>query len=252
MNPGENYTLTVHGKRETGLKENFLRRRNSDEILASGLSSGCGDYAVTFLQLMEKQGVETRLVDGAEISTASLATHFSGHAVVAVRQPGQTDWWLANPTDQTILSKHWSTQAQHFRAFGSHFWIGYCGSLASYPIHNANDLMRFYTRTLNKVPLAFLNQHLYRLNFTVDPSLRDENGAYRNPNLANFLSLQPQILKAYKVHPTHQVTVRLVRGKNDSESDLGRLPDGRWRGVIGLRSGCSPRLFSYFEQRIEQ
>jgi len=70
--------------------------------------------------------------------------------------------------------------------------------------------------------------------------------------LADFLTLQPQILKAHGVRPIRQVAVRLVRGKDDSESYLERSPTGQWRGVIGLRSGCSPSLFTYFEQRINK
>ncbi len=250
MNPGQQYTLPIADKPVTGPKELFLRRRESAEILQSGLSCGCGDYAITFLRLMEAQGVPARMVDGADISTASLLNHFSGHAVVAVQDPTKHVWWLVNSTDRTVLSKNWSPKSQSFQAFNHTFWIGYNGPIAGYPARNADALQRFYTATLRKVPVSFLNQHLRRLNFSVDPSLRTDKGQFKNPHLASFLTLQSQVFQTYKVNPLQVVNVKLVRGKDDNESHIEALSKDQWRASLGLQSACSPSLLAYFEERV--
>ena len=92
----ELYTVRVAGKEETGVKDQFLRRRTAQEISNSGLSSGCGDHAILFIERIEQREFETLLVDAAEISSTNLRYHFSGHAVVAIRSkksPTNTPEW---------------------------------------------------------------------------------------------------------------------------------------------------------------
>jgi len=101
MQAGKQYTARVSGEEETGKKERFLRRRTSQEIAKSGLSSGCGDHAILFIDRIEAKDFETLLVDAAEISSVSLRNHFSGHAVVAIRSkesPKDAPWWLVDST----------------------------------------------------------------------------------------------------------------------------------------------------------
>jgi hypothetical protein len=250
MRPGQVYSVEVAGRKETGKKEWFLRRRTAPEILASGLSCGCGDYAVVFVDLMQKRGLEPLLVDGAALSSQSLESHFSGHAVVAVRRAPGEAWYLADPTNRKILSENWSQGDRFFRGPGGLYWIGYCGPLKDYPAHDAEELKAFYARTLESIPRDFLNERIYRLRFIVDASLTDRDGKYLNPRLAPFLDLQSDILGRFGIHPEKQVEIRLVRGADGDGTSIRRAAGGRWVAELGLQSGCSASLLGYFEQRV--
>lgn len=255
MQAGRSYTARVAGLEETGFKEQFLRRRTAQEISDSGLSCGCGDYARLFIARIEPRGFQALLVDGAEVSSASLETHFSGHAVVAIRgkeAAADAPWWLVDSTNLKILARDWSPAAKSFQAFGSVFWIGYCGPLTEYPAHNAEDLKAFYTKTLAGVPREFLGRTLCRLKFTVDPSLIAKDGAFLNPRLADFLRLQPRILAAYGIEPQREVSILLERGDDGFDSDLTYSEAAGWISHVGLQSGCSPGLLSYFEHTIRR
>ena len=71
MPNGRVYQLPVGGKIVTGQADDFLRLRSGPEILASGLACGWGDYAISFIYLMEQCGFQANLVDSAEISAQS-------------------------------------------------------------------------------------------------------------------------------------------------------------------------------------
>ena len=247
MKPGETYRVMVGKKVESGTKEAFLRRRTSDEVLASHLSSGCGDYAITFSDLMTKKGFSTLIVDGADVSTGSLLSHFSGHAVVAVKVPASARWWLVNSTDRKVLSRDWHTNARWFEAFGRTFWIGYCGARDKYPIHGAADLQAFYASTLSRIPPDYLNTHIVKLIFKLSPSLKGPNGEYKNPRLAKFLRYQADALSKYRITPTRTAVIKLVAGGNSGESTVQKTGQNEWTVKIGLQSGCSPNLLSYIE-----
>jgi hypothetical protein len=253
MQPGQTYTVRVAGARETGPKEQFLRRRTAAEISESGLSCGCGDYALLFIERIHSKGFQTLLVDGAEISYGSLQNHFSGHAVVAIRpQETETDtlWTLVDSTNLKILSPAWGPTAKSFEAFGSAFWIGYCGAAADYPVHGPEDLKAFYTKTLASVPREFLNQNLIRLKFTVDPSLIGKDGKFLNPRLSEFLHRQERIFAANDIAPEREVSVRLTRGENDARTSITCSESEGWVARFGLQSGGGPSLLSYFERAV--
>jgi len=55
-------------------------------------------------------------------------------------------------------------------------------------VHDPESLNKFYRDTLKTMPSEVLNKHLYRFRFTVDSSLLNPNGTYRNPNLGRFLA----------------------------------------------------------------
>jgi hypothetical protein len=157
MLPGQEYTVFVGGVPEVGPKERFLRRRTPREIWESHLGSGCGDYASAFIEQLEAAGFETLLVEGVELSEDSLKTHLSGHSIVAVRSKNaDARWWLVDPSARTIISKDWDTKDSSFTIEGTVYWIGFCGRLAVYPIHDPESLRTFYGAVLNKVPASFL------------------------------------------------------------------------------------------------
>jgi hypothetical protein len=251
MDPRKNYSLRVDGKVETGRKEMFLRRRTPSEILRSGLSSGCGDYAAVFSELMSKRGYETLIVDGAAVSAASLTTCFMGHCVVAVRRRVESTWWLVNSTGGAIISENWSRGSTYFRAFGGLYWIGYVGPLSRYPVHGQEGLKAFYRSTLSQVPRDFLRTHLVRLKYVVDASLKDKKGGYLNPNLRSFLGMQEAILKAEHIDPVKTATVHLTKGGNKDESGCSRDGAGRVTVTLGLDSGCSVNLLGYIEMKAQ-
>ena len=199
MPSGRQYELNVGGKKVMGEGDDFLRRRTGAEILDSGLSSGCGDYAVVFVYLMGKRGFQTLFIDSAEISLSSLESHFSGHVVVAVRDPANQRWLLADPTNRRIITSDWSPGDQNLLR-GS-FWIGYCGPLDKYPIHTPDELKDFYAKTLKSVPPDFWNQHIFKLSFKVDPSLMTSNGSYLNPNISKLTKNQDDALAKYTFIP---------------------------------------------------
>jgi hypothetical protein len=200
-------------------------------------------------------GYDVLLVDGAEISSASLQDHFSGHSVVAIRSnkaPANAMWWLVDSTNFRLLARNWSPDAQSFEAFDTVFWIGYCGSVADYPVHNAEELRSFYTRTLATVPREVLDKNLCQLDFTIDQSLIDKNGALLNPRVSDFVRMQSRILEDYAVKPLRKVQILLVRGDDNSSSDLQYLKESGWICRVGLKSGCSPSFLSYLEQTIRR
>ena len=250
MREGQRYTIEVGGRIETGSGDDFLRRRTAEEIKDSGLSCGCGDHAIVFINAMAGRGFSTLFVDSAEISCASLESHFSGHAVVAIRPPQaapDAPWWLVDSTALRIISRNWQPTARSFQTASGIYWIGYCGPLNKYPVHDPEALRAFYARTLAGVPREFLARSLVRIEFSVDPSLRDPRGGFLNPRLAEFLDLPSRILASYGVEPARKIRVLLVRGQDDYRSDLEHSDSGGWVCHLGLRSGCTRGLLEYFE-----
>lgn len=249
MKFGERYTLPAHGEKMTGIGDDFLRRRTAGEVEASGLSCGCGDYAAVFIDRIEPRGFDTLLIDSVQISLASLESHDSGHVVVAVRPKGQANapWWLVDSTARNILSRDWSPDAKSFTASGHVYWIGYCGPLDQYPVHDHEELKRFYTRVLAMVPPEVLNRTLYHFTFTIDQSLEDGHGGYLNPRVTRLSAGQDTIFTRYHIKPEREIAILLTCGADDSSGTLG-LIDNRWVARVGLKSGCSSSFLTYFEQ----
>ncbi len=252
MDQAKTYTLPAQGQPLTGRNDDFLRRRTAGEVAASKLSCGCGDYAAVFAERMQARGYDTLLIDSAQISLRSLANHFDGHVVVAIRahDAAKAPWWLVDSTALNILSRHWSPDAKSFvNSSGQLFWIGYCGPVADYPVHTPDELKKFYTETLAKVPVEFLNQHFVRFVFTVDPSLLGTDGTLLNPHVARLTREQDTIFAQYGIKPGREIPVLLVRGGNDYGGDLN-LEDREWVSQVGLKSSCSPGLLDFFWQKV--
>lgn len=252
MKPDTFYRLPVGKAIVAGPKEAYLRKRTADEILRSNLASGCGDYAITFADLMRKAGYRILLVDGALVSGSSLISTFSGHAVVAVKDPKSGKWWLANPTDRTVLSRNWSTASHNFEAFGLYFWIGYCGPVEKYPAKDGQSLELFYAQTLRNVPKDVLNMRLVRLVFTFDESLKDKDGKLLNPNADNLQKEQTKLFAKYAISPINKAEVVLCRGTDDGRTSVEMGANGRWIAKLGLKSSCSSSLLAYFYDQTEK
>ncbi len=241
------YTLSAGGRPLTGKPYDFLRRRTPEEILASGLTVDSGDIAIVTVYLAQKHGLEAELVDSAEISTQTLEYGYSGIAVVAVRDPESGTWARM---DAATGSFHFPFLPADKLLYGDH-WVGFRGRLADYPVHDPESLNKFYRDTLKTMPSEVLNKHLYRFRFTVDSSLLNPNGTYRNPNLGRFLADNGKILAAHGVHPVHEIAIRLVAGLRGAESYLEYSDDKKeWVCFLGLEHPCGLRLVTYFEWRL--
>jgi len=248
MTGDRQYELEAGGGKLLGNGDDFLRRRTGTEILASGLSSGCGDYAIAFVHLMEKRGLQTLFIDSAEVSLSSLKSHFSGHVVVAVRDPANKRWLLADPTNRRIISNDWSPNDKTF--YGNRFWIGYCGPLAKYPAHNPEGLKEFYSRTLQKIPPDFWNQHIFKLTFKVDSSLMAGDRSYLNPNIPKLAKIQEDALAKFHIHPEKEIPILLVKGGDDVYSTLTYSDERGWVCTLGLHSGCNLSLVEYLQGKV--
>ncbi|HMD70941.1 MAG TPA: histidine kinase [Bryobacteraceae bacterium] len=244
MQYGKVYTLSAGGKLMTGGPDDFLRRRTAEEILASGLTTGSGDIAIVALSVAAKRGLEAAFVDSAQISTQSLEYGFAGTAVIAVRDPKSGVWARIDGTLREVGFPFPPTQKS---LYGS-YWVGFRGRLADYPAHDPESLKKFYRDTLNTIPPEVLNKHLFRFAFSVESSLRNPDGALRNPNLGRFLADNGKILAAHGVHPVSEIAIRLVAGRQDAESYLDYSDKDGWVCALGLQSACGLDLVSYFER----
>jgi len=197
---------------------------------------------------MEKSGFQALFIDSVEISLGSLESHFSGHVVVAVRDPANQQWLLTDPTAQRILSDDWSPGARTFD--GDRYWIGYCGPLARYPAHNPEALKDFYARTLKSVPADFWNQHIYRFNFKVDPSLVGSDGKLLAPNVPRLTENQDRALAQFGIHPENEINVLLIRGGDDYSGTLTQSDERGWVCSVGLKSACSLGFIDYMQREV--
>lgn len=241
------YRLPVGGKEMSGGGDDFLRKRSGPEILASGYACGCGDYAVAFIHLLEGCGYRTLFVDSAEISSQSLQSRFSGHAVVAVRDEMHGRWLLADPTNRRMISDDWSPTD---KIFYGNYWIGFAGPLASYPAHDPESLRRFYDTTLKSIPPDVLNERLFRFRFHVDPSLDGKDGQYLNPRLTAFLRDNGKFLEKSGLRPKREIDILLVKGDDDAKSRLTYTKDAGWVCTVGLRSALSSSFTAYMESTV--
>jgi len=85
MDTRKKYELEARGTRITGYPDDFLRRRTPAEILESGLSCGCGDYASAFYSLIESQGLQVIYIDAVALNYSAIEGGDSGHTGVAVK-----------------------------------------------------------------------------------------------------------------------------------------------------------------------
>jgi len=238
----------------TGGKDSFLRCRDGREVMLSGLSCGCGDDARAFLYAIRGQPVTAVFVDAAEVSSASLISTFSGHAIVAIREQGDSlgPWCLIDTTNLKILSRNWSAAEKSFTAFGCVFWIGYCGPLEKYPVHTPEELKQFYSTTIATIPSQVLAATLIRLDFVLDPSLRNPDNSLVNPRLQKFMSSQQAMLQKRSIAPNRTVQILLKRGADDARSDILFSKSAGWVAHIGTQSSCSSSLLDYFESNVRR
>jgi hypothetical protein len=197
---GRKYTLPVGGKPVAAISDEFLRRRTSEEILASGLSSGCGDEALAFYDLLRKKGYAVRFLDAAKLSVGSLLTRAEGHTGVTVQEPNSSRWILVDPTNRKIVSEDWDTASKIYAGPAGRFWIGFFGPYESYAWRSYKDLKAFYARTLRKVPSSVLDEELVRISYSSSPSLA-------NPRYKAFVDKYAAAYEELGVQPRREANV---------------------------------------------
>lgn len=246
---GGEFELPAGGRTIRGPKEAFLRQRTGKEVLDSSFSSGCGDQALAFSYVLERMGVETRLVDGPELSLHSTITGFSGHVVVAVRDASRDQWFLADPTRSQILSRNWSFAEQ---LHSGRYYIGFVGAAEEFLSPTRLPLKQFYRETLDKVPIEVWNSTVIGLSFVVDDGLRTPGGGYVNPNIPDFLAAVAGAHERYGLTPERTVEIRLIRGGEDAVSSLEQAENGQWVCTLGLESAMSSSFLQYLERIIRK
>ena len=249
MERGRRYELPAAGKPKIGQNDDFLRLRTGREVLDSGLSCGCGDHALAFIEMLKPTGLECWIVDGPEISLRALETSFSGHVVVAVRKSSNDPWFLCDPTARQVMDERWSATATSF--YDGRFWIGFAGPLENYPVRSPQQVKQFLSSNLAKVPREVFNQRIMRLRFTLDPGLFNDQGHAHNPVVKQAMTIQDDLLNRFNITPEREVEVRLVDGDDDA---AGRLSHDKERGFIctvGRQSGFSAGFLDYMNSSIQ-
>lgn len=245
MKPGQTYTLSVNGNARSGQGDDFLRMREPDEILSSGLSSGCGDYAAAFYGLMRKAGAKDIIfIDSVQLTAYSLINRDDGHTGVAVRDPEIGRWVLVDPTNGRLLSYDWTPKAaQIYSGPAGRMWIWYAGRLENYPAKDHAGLRARYDAALKSVPPQVWERELVHLVFEKDSSLK-------NPRADAFIERYEKALSSLAASPKRKARVRLTDGGPGYTGSCERKAAGDWDCSVGHDSGMSPAFLSYIERRV--
>jgi len=109
--------------------------------------------------------------------------------------------------------------------------------LNKYPAHSPEELKEFYSRTLQKIPPDFWNQHIFKFNFKVDSSLMAGDGSYLNPNI-------PKLAKIRRMHWPNSASIPKKRSPSCWSRRRRLLFDADvfGRARLGLHVGASIRV----------
>jgi hypothetical protein len=251
MDNGRQYELEAKGTNVTGFPDDFLRRRTPAEILKSGLSCGCGDYAFAFYFLIESRGFHAIYIDAVALNYSAIEHGDSGHTGVAVKDDASGNWILVDPTSNKIISADWNPTSTLYEGPVGRFWIGYKGSLDKYPVADHAALRVFYAETLRSVPKEVWEKALLAFDFAVDDSLKTKDGAYSNPNMEAFLTRPAVTFRALGIQPSRRVKVTLKSwDKKTGSSDVIQESDGSWTCFVQDRGRMSASLTDWITAAI--
>ncbi|PIR18967.1 MAG: hypothetical protein COV48_04605 [Elusimicrobia bacterium CG11_big_fil_rev_8_21_14_0_20_64_6] len=250
MKAGRTYSLPARGEATTGRIEDFLCRRELDEILSSGLSTGCGDHAAAFYGLLRAKGISLRYIQVVELSAASLLDGFSGHTAVAVKDPQTDRWILVDPTNNKVLSKEWDSSSQIFHSPAGRFWIGYIGRLEDYPVKTPAQLKTSFRRMLRMVPAADWDHEVVRLDFNSTASMFRADGSFVNSRYSAFLERYSQVYDDLGLQPEKWVTVEFADGGPGWQGDCKRTRADAWKCSVGRESAMNQQWFTWVERYV--
>jgi hypothetical protein len=238
MDMQKKYELPVHGKTLRADGIDFVDRRTAKEVLDSNLSTGCGDSAGAFYELLKPAGYEMLFLQSADISVANLLDFVSaGHTGVAVREPESGKWLLADPTNRKILSRDWDPKS---KLYGRR-WIGYIGQPEGYysQITAENGVGEFFLRTLKTVPASVLNEQIVGLDFVLEPG-------FENREARKFALMHSGLYERLGIKPKHRVTIRLAEG---SSQGIRCHTEGKeFFCDVGRRNHLGDRDFTWIEE----
>ena len=254
METGRTYTATIEGIQHSGRKEFFLRKRGPAEILSSGLSSGCGDYAFAFYHLMRARGLDVMLLDGAELTMTSLIKLQANHTGVAVHDRKQNRWILVDPTSRRIISENWDKRQPMYQGV---YYVTFMGSLKDYrtKVTDWASLTRLHEEALRNAPNELLKRELVELDFVVDDSMRTADGTLEPRTekfLANASMIAAEAAQRIGAPLDRRVRVRLVSGETGPTSRTEYSEKDQWACHIGTESAMSLNLLSYLEKAARQ
>lgn len=240
------YTLPVADGTWTGRAGTFLRRRTGEQVIESRLSTGCGDNALAFCRMMRSRGVKALVIDGVEMSIASLWHENSGHVVSAVWDEHDDKWILADPSRQKVLAADWLIDSPTFTSGPRRYYVGLRCPPEEYPLEGPPGAKRFYRRTLDAVPKATWRDYLIGIRFVVDDSMRTEDGGALNPRVPEFVEATADALATRDIEPDRWVSVRIVPARGTAISHV-RHTDKGWTLVAGTGSAMGPSLLRHVE-----
>lgn len=238
------YELPTRESSLRGKNDDFLRRRSPQDILNSGLSSGCGDFAAAFYYLMRNKGIKVLYLDAVELSAHSLMNRFNGHTGVAVLDSKSGHWVLVDPTNHEIVSENWDIRS---KIYEDRYWIWYLGTLEDYPAKDPNELKAFYDKALKSIPPEIWEERLVRLDFSLDSSMR-RNGSLANPHSQEFLDKYSTLYERLDISPRRRINVILADSGLEDEGG-NCLP--YMRGLFcanGRKSAMSQGWFAWIEK----
>ena len=250
MEPQKEYTIKVGTTELTGPKEIFLRIRTPQEILSSGFSSGCGDYAIAFYGLISKTKTEILFLDSVELSVSSIINEFSGHTGVSVKDPETEKWILVDPTAGDIISYDWDPSSKIYRTKNGNFWIGYKGKLENYPYKTPKKLREFYKNTIKNIPTDILNSEIIGLKFKIGKTGSSQGESFFNSRIPQFISDYSEIYEKLRITPQKYVRVILSPGSAGCESYCEKSGTAEINCHIGANSAMSGSLFSWIEHKV--
>jgi hypothetical protein len=255
MQPGKVYSLQSDtGETISGLKEAFLRKRTAQEILRSGLASGCGDYALVFYKEMERLGYKVNLVEGIELSICGIQSAFSGHVVVEVIDKTTKKSMLVDPTALKILSEDWDNASKFFTTkagdmpSGRRFWIFFRGSAENYrkEIMDEDTLRSAYGKAISSIDPNVAFESLIRIKFSIDTDSFEKATELRSRAerlISRYESMLHQVSVALNMEPERIVHIRIVL---DPEAEHSSFANGILR--VCRDSAMSDSLIGFTER----
>lgn len=249
MQAGRTYSLTVGTEAVAGTHVAFLSRREPEEVLSSGLSSGCGDHAAAFYGLLRAKGVQDlKYIEAVELSVSSLLERFSGHAAVAVKDPASDSWVLVDPINGKVVSERWDPAAKVLRTPAGRFWIGYAGRLEDYPVKSPEQLKKSFRRGLRAVPVEDWDREVVRLDIGPGPSMSGDAGSFANKNFPAFRDKYSGIYDELGVRPRERVSVAFTDGGPGYAGDCKRTRRDAWECSVGRDAAMDQTLFVWVER----
>lgn len=220
MKPGETYRLPVRHKysifghmfsikkMETGKKEQFLMRRNVDEIIESGFAAGCSDYSKVFYKKMEEKGYEARIIVGVPFTIDAISSYFSDHYIVAVKDKLKDNWILVDSTSKEILDENWDITSDIFMIGRQKYFIGYNGELGPLEAKvNSPETLKQLNKEITENPkfIEMIPTEIVGFKFEVDNSMKIQSSndtkqpTYINKSLAAFLKTSQDFFERHKI-----------------------------------------------------